>query len=74
MKYSLALLLPLFIFAQVAMSQTESTKLWTLEECIEYALDKSLDVQGGKLQERSAELKLAQSKWQNAPSLNASDG
>lgn len=74
MKYSLALLLPFFLFAQIAMSQTESTKFWTLEECIEYALAKSLDVQGGVLQERSAELKLAQSKWQYAPSLNASAG
>ena len=74
MKYGLALLLSFFLFAQVVMSQTESTKFWTLEECIEYALAKSLDVQGGVLQERSAEFKLAQSKWGFAPSFNANAG
>lgn len=74
MKQGLTLLLVLLLGGGVAMSQTKTQKVWTLEECIEYALEKSLEVQGGRLQERSAELTFEQSKWQYAPSINASAG
>lgn len=74
MKFWLSLFLFFPIGCGVAMSQTQTQKLWTLEECIAYALEKSLEVQGGKLQERSAELKFNQSKWQYAPAINASAG
>ena len=74
MRYLLTFLFAFLLGSDVAMSQSSSQKVWTLEECIAYALEKSLDVQNGRLQERSAELTLSQSKWQYAPSINASAG
>lgn len=74
MRYLLTFLFVFLLGSGVAMSQSSSQKVWTLEECIAYALEKSLDVQNGRLQERSAELTLSQSKWQYAPSINASAG
>jgi outer membrane protein len=55
-------------------AQTDSIadkKLWTLKECVDYALANSLTVKRGELTVESSEIDLRQSKWNRLPSLNA---
>lgn len=50
----------------------EAGKVWTLKECVEYALANNLDVQRSVYGVEGAEIDYSQSKWAMAPSLNAS--
>ena len=71
---TLLLTLLLSIGSSIVVRAQNAARQWTLEECIAYALEKSLDVRSGKLQEEAAASKLTQSWWQYAPSLNAGAG
>ncbi len=74
LRWTLLFTLLLGCGSVITATAQEPVKQWTLEECIAYALEKSLDVRSGKLQEAAAESKLTQSWWQYAPSLNANAG
>lgn len=47
-------------------------KLWTLEECINYAFENNLNIKQSVLNVESANYDVSQSKYNLAPSLNAS--
>jgi len=47
-------------------------KVWTLEECINYAFENNIQIQQSRLQTETAEINLLQSKLDFAPSANGS--
>lgn len=47
---------------------------WTLQACIDYALEHSMEIGKQKLAERSSTLDLQESRWAFSPSLSASMG
>ncbi len=47
-------------------------KFWTLEECINYALERNISINQKKLSNQIEEINLKQDKAQRAPSVNAS--
>jgi len=58
-------------FGLVTFSIT-AQKLWTLEECINYAFENNLNIKQSVLNVESADYDVSQSKFNIAPSLNAS--
>lgn len=56
----------------VCMALTAQTKQWTLQECIDYAMQNNITLQRAKLQLQSAKEDVSQSKAALLPSLNAS--
>ncbi len=48
-----------------------SENIWSLERCVRYAIENNLDLSESALNQRMAELTLAQSKTSRWPSLNA---
>jgi outer membrane protein len=60
----LILLLLLISISGVAQEQ------WSLEKCVEYALENNLDVQQAAMNKRSTEVGVTQAKGQFAPSVN----
>mgnify|MGYP000421581213 CR=1 FL=1 len=69
MKYSITAFLLVF-----AMHFATAQETWTLEKCIEYALEHNLTVKQTELNLRTAEQNELQSKGNRLPSLNASGG
>ncbi|NQU35661.1 MAG: TolC family protein [Bacteroidetes bacterium] len=67
-KYVLILVLALVTFGINVTAQ----KLWTLEECINYAFENNIEIKQSLLSVNAADMDLAQSKYNLAPSLNAS--
>jgi outer membrane protein len=57
-------------FAQT--SEGTAVKVWTLKECVDYALANNLDVQGSQYNVESSEINYTQAKMAMLPSLNAS--
>ena len=53
-------------------TMTAQTKQWTLQECIDYAMQHNITLQRAKLQLQSAKEDVSQSKAALLPSLNAS--
>ena len=51
-------------------AQTPS-KVWTLEECIDYALEHNIEIKRQKLGVDDSETGLSESRWDYAPSLSA---
>ncbi|HEY0651994.1 MAG TPA: TolC family protein, partial [Chryseosolibacter sp.] len=73
------LLLAVYMFSMLCaagtMAQTtpeKTTKVWTLKECIDYALANNLSVQRSQFDVESAEVTKMQAKGAMLPSLNAS--
>ncbi len=58
------------VFAQTTPERT--TKVWTLKECIDYALANNLSVQRSRYDVETAEVNKTQAKAAMLPSLNAS--
>jgi len=68
-------IVPLLMLLLVSFSiQVAAQKLWSLEECINYAFDNNLIVKQSQLDVLSADKNLQQSKLNLAPSLNTSFG
>lgn len=67
MKYLSILFVALYISAIPSSSQ----KLWTLEECIKYALDNNIQIKRQSLQSEISRNDFRQSKYQVLPDLNA---
>ena len=56
----------------LTISASAQTKTWTLQECIDYAMQHNITLQRAKLQQLSAKEDVSQSKAALLPSLNAS--
>lgn len=57
--------------ASSLMAQTNSTNSWTLEQCIQYALEHNLTIKQAVLDVNNAEINLKQSKREYLPSISA---
>jgi len=62
--------LAFFLFA-IGISSVIAQKVWTLEQCVNYALKNNIQIKQMKLQTQIAETNLLQSKLDFAPSANA---
>lgn len=71
MKKTLILLL-FCLITNVLWSQTQETKVWALQDCIDYALKNNLQIKQTKLNEDLARYQLEQSAAGMLPSLNGS--
>lgn len=60
-----------FIFA-FSVSSVFAQKIWTLEDCINYAFENNIQIKQSKLQVQSIKADLKQSKFDYAPTLNGS--
>lgn len=58
------------LFAGMLCAQTPS-KVWTLEECIGYALEHNIEIRRQELGISNSEIGLSESRWDYAPSLSA---
>jgi outer membrane protein len=61
-----------FAFLVMGIGTVAAQKIWTLEECINYALANNIQIKQSLLQTQSAEINLLQSKLDFAPSANMS--
>ena len=66
-KYVLLLIISITI---VSTSWAQNVEKWTLQECIDYALENNLNVQRSLLGLESAEITKNQAFWSMAPSVN----
>ena len=62
----------LSVAALFSVTLTAQTKLWTLQECLDYAMQHNITLQRAKLQLQSSKEDVSQSKAALLPSLNAS--
>ena len=62
----------LSVALMLSASLTAQTKHWTLQECIDYAMQHNITLQRAKLQLQSSKEDVSQSKAALLPSLNAS--
>ncbi len=74
MRKVLLLLFIIMVFTGSSFSQGDGDHIWTLEECIEHALDNNLAIQRGELDVRDSEIQLYQSKADRYPNLNLGTG
>jgi outer membrane protein len=68
------LLLVAFFSLCLFSNPNAQTKLWTLENCIQYAIDNNISIKQIKLQKESTEIELNTSQMSRLPDLNASIG
>ena len=54
------------------MAQSESPKVWTLQECIDYAVAHNVQLQKNRVTEQSSAIDLLEAKAGRLPNLNAS--
>ena len=66
--------LPLFLLPLAAISATAQEKQWTLEQCIDYAIENNIEIKGWEHNTELKEQALSTSKWSRLPNLNASVG
>lgn len=72
MKTTCILLLSLFAFNILGYSQqTDTSTVWSLKKCIEYALSNSLQVKRSEYSVESSSVDYQQSKWAMYPTANA---
>ncbi len=64
------ILLILLFFASNLSAQEAEAKVWTLEECINYALENNIQVQQTEINQQLAEQDLKASKYDLLPNLN----
>ena len=60
-----------FSFLLLGLGSVMAQKVWTLEECVNYALENNIQIKQIHLQTQTAEINLLQSKLDFAPSGNA---
>jgi outer membrane protein len=64
----------LSLFCSLSALWAQQDKIWTLEECISFALEQNITVRKSYLNNQSLEHQAAQARAQRLPSLNASLG
>ncbi len=67
-SYLVSIFILLFAFS---ISSAVAQKVWTLEDCINYAFENNIQIKQSKLQIESDQAGLKQSKFEFAPTLNA---
>ena len=65
------LIIVFVMLSSLALGQNDEDG-WTLQECIDHALENNLDVQRGRLTVQSSDINLQQSKMARVPDANAS--
>ena len=60
-----------FSFLVLGLGSVVAQKVWTLDECVNYALENNIQIKQSRLQTQTAEINLLQSKLDFAPSANA---
>jgi len=63
------LLLSISLFSQISSAQ-ENNKAWTLEQCIQYAVENNIQVKQNEISQRIANQDVKASKYNTLPSLN----
>lgn len=58
----------------ISVSLVEAQKKWTLEECIQYAIEHNISIKQQEIQKETAEISLNTSRMSRLPDLNASLG
>lgn len=72
-KKTTLVLMAIMAFGKLtALAQTGPDSIWSLEKCINYALENNLSVQNQELLMETSQVNLKQSKMARVPSLNAS--
>jgi outer membrane protein len=74
MKKAIVLSFLIILISQEGFSQAIEAKKWSLQECVEHALNNNLDVQDSRLNLENAGYTLDQNNWNQYPSLNAGGG
>lgn len=69
MKNRYILLMVLLFMTGLSFGQ-DQVKVWTLEECVDYALENNLTVKRTLFGIESSEINVKQTKWSMAPTLN----
>jgi outer membrane protein len=65
----------MFVIAGLCFFQSQAqTKLWSLEECIQYAVEHNISIKQLKIQEESADVDLNTAKMSRLPDLSAGVG
>ena len=72
MNKTVMTLMGLLLMAALPTSAQDTAKKWTLQECIDYALEHNIQLKKNEIQRLSAEEDVLQSKAELLPSLNAS--
>lgn len=62
----------IFLVLALSISSVFAQKVWTLEDCINYAFENNIQIKQSKLQVESVQADLKQSKFEYAPTLNGS--
>lgn len=62
----------LFLCISVLSSNAQNNSKWSLQKCIDYALEHNISIKQNQLQTSILENNLVQSKWNRAPGVNAS--
>ncbi|KUJ60082.1 hypothetical protein AR687_19980 [Flavobacteriaceae bacterium CRH] len=57
--------------AALAQEQEKTSKIWSLEECISYAIKNNITVKQAELTQNTAEINYKQSKYERLPSVSA---
>jgi len=70
MKFKYPIFIVLLITA-LGSVESEAQKAWTLEECINYALENNINIKRQKVAAEQARNDRNQSKWEMAPSISA---
>lgn len=73
MKKQILILIAQLFLADSAAAE-EPSKLWTLEECIQYALSHNIDLKQREQEQKSREVELHSSRFSWLPDLNANIG
>lgn len=68
----LAFILPLF--CSLYLLPVQAQKKWSLQDCIDYAVENNIAVKKSKLDQINAELNLKQQQYNRLPSLSANGG
>ncbi|MDA3907271.1 MAG: TolC family protein [Bacteroidales bacterium] len=61
-----------FLVLALSITSAIAQKVWTLEDCINYAFENNIQIKQSKLQIESVQADLKQSKFEYAPTLNGS--
>lgn len=73
MKKQILILIATLFLATSTVAE-EPSKLWTLEECIQYALSHNIDLKQREQEQKSREVELHSSRFSWLPDLNANIG
>lgn len=73
--YSSLFILALLSFTtKTAIAQVPDSTVWTLDRCIEYALEHNIELQSERLAVQEQNISLSDSRWAFVPRISASSG